>query len=117
MTGIERPRAAKESSTAHHIETPEERFDVSDPQFQAALIKRFFTRQYPDIPLSDPDARARAAREWVGDPDDKTTRAARFRAYIEKMQKEHTDGFMVETTTAALDNILEEIHALPETLH
>ncbi len=61
--------------------------------------------------------RARSARAWVGDPDDKTTYAARFRTYIEKMQKEHTDGFMVEVTAAALDHILEEIHTVPETLH
>lgn len=56
--------------------------DVSDVRVQQQLIEHFFLLQHPGMLLSDPDAREYAAHEWIGNPNDDTTYAARFRKYI-----------------------------------
>lgn len=99
-------------------EKPETLLDIADPQLQGSLIERFFTKKYPDMPLSDPAARKLAMHEWVGDMDDKTTLAARFRAYVESVQKESPDGHTINSTDPAeLDRILDELNRESETLH
>ncbi len=83
--------------------------DIADARVQQRLIEHFFLSRYPEMPLSDPDTRAHAAREWIGDPNDSTTYAARFREYVQT-HKNHSQQVNI-SDSKALDNILTAIGA------
>ncbi len=90
-----------------HSETRENYLDVHDVRLQQKLIERFFSTQHPGIPLSDHDARACAAHEWIGDPNDTETPAARFRQYIDTVSG--ADSVIDKDDTEALDRILATV--------
>jgi len=119
VKNIERrfPREIPPSAPVSPQEGYTERLDVADMRLQYRLIERFFTKRYPGIPLNDPDARALAAREWIGDPNASTTYAARFRTYVEKMQQKYPNGYSIDMSDSTLDRLLEEIGFPAEVTH
>ncbi|HEC94293.1 MAG TPA: hypothetical protein ENI56_02925 [Candidatus Kaiserbacteria bacterium] len=99
---------AKEARTEHLPEY----VDIADVRVQQRLIEHFFLSLHPEMPLSDPDTRAYAAREWIGDPNDSATYAARFREYVQT-HKNHSQQINV-SDPKALDDILTAIGAKEE---
>lgn len=77
-------RTSLTNEHAHSInEKHPEHCDIADPKTQTALIVRFFEKQYPDMPLDDPDTRNLAARQWVGGDNPESSMSAKFRKYID----------------------------------
>lgn len=115
---FEHPQMSAHEQSPAQSEKQEGLLDISDPQLQGCLIERFFTKKYPEMPLSDPSTRKLAMQEWIGDVNNKNTPAAHFRAYVELIEKEHQNGYKINSTDSVeLDRILDELHSVPEALH
>ena len=92
-----------------HTEYLPENVDIADVRVQQRLIEHLFLSQHPEMPLSDPDTRAYAAREWIGDPNDSATYATRFREYVQT-HKNHSQQINI-SDSKTLDDILVAIGA------
>ncbi len=107
------PGNAATNENTQSIEICHDYCDVSDLKVQTSLIIRFFEKQYPDMPLDDPDTRNLAANLWIGDLNSTTSLAAQFRKYVDRLQQnEHViDLNNKQSLDAILDVVTDTLSA------
>ncbi|HEY4498869.1 MAG TPA: hypothetical protein VJH94_02275 [Candidatus Paceibacterota bacterium] len=100
----------------HNIPTPTQapivpEMGVDRNQVQIALALMASREAHPD--LGEKELRAVAMKEWVGDPDDPSSLAARFGSYLENPV--NTNGHTDIDDPKALRQLLENVRQYRKT--